>query len=806
MTEGGTGAAQGPPHHLQPGTMVGAYRVEALLDRGGMAYVYEATDVRLDRRVALKVLAWHDPDSSDFRERFLRESRFAASLDHPNIVPIYEAGEADGLLYIAMRFVRGTNLSRLIRREGPLDPKRTLAILSPVADALDLAHSAGLVHRDVKPANILLADSADGRPHVYLSDFGLTKRAAAMSRLTEAGSFIGTMAYVSPEQIRGEPLDARSDLYALGCVAYECLAGAPPFVRDDQAALMWAHLSHNPTPLAESRSELASADPVIMKAMAKDPADRFATGRAFTTELSAALSAAPSTGEDLPTTVGARPAVALTAAGGPGPATGPQVTPSGPATGPELTTGPGAAYGSGPAGRPGSGPGSGPGTGPGPGPNVPPGPGASGPHGAPAGHDSQSGAHRRPPAARPGNRKPLIIGLVAALLAVVAITGVAWAVRPTSQVQGQAQAQAQTQAADHSHESAPEPTGPADEDQAKGGTTPASPESADIATPSVVEVAPGTPSAAAPTVAPAAAVAIPSIAGDPIPVGATPGYVAITPDGRFAYIANRAAKVVTVLDTTINKVTATIPIDAGPPQFIAFSPDGSRAYVSLYNDDKTINLVDVINTRTTKALTEIPVEKKPYALAVTPDGKSVWVPSHDAGALDIIDVATDTVTQTLPVAKNPHWVAFAPDGRTAYLANHESNVLSVIDVASKATVATIPVGTSPHSVAVSPDGKQVVVVCFDSNDDYFVDTATNQVLGTTPVGTNPQDISYSADGNYLYVANVQSNSVSVLDAATRQVTASIPVDSPTSIGVLPNGKFAYVTNLNAGTLTVLNTT
>ena len=133
MTEGGTGAAQGPPHHLQPGTMVGAYRVEALLDRGGMAYVYEATDVRLDRRVALKVLAWHDPDSSDFRERFLRESRFAASLDHPNIVPIYEAGEADGLLYIAMRFVRGTNLSRLIRREGPLDPKRTLAILSPVA-------------------------------------------------------------------------------------------------------------------------------------------------------------------------------------------------------------------------------------------------------------------------------------------------------------------------------------------------------------------------------------------------------------------------------------------------------------------------------------------------------------------------------------------------------------------------------------------------------------------------------------------------------------------------------------------------
>jgi len=293
MTQDGAGPAAGPPHHLPPGTMVGGYRVESLLDRGGMAYVYEATDVRLDRRVALKILAWHDPDGSDFRERFLRESRFAASLDHPNIVPIYEAGEADGLLYIAMRFVRGTNLSRLIRRDGPLEPERTLAILAPVADALDLAHAAGLVHRDVKPANILLADSADGRPHVYLSDFGLTKRAAAMSRLTEAGSFIGTMAYVSPEQIRGEPLDARSDLYAFGCVAYECLAGTPPFVRDDQAALMWAHLSQFPTPLAESRGELAAADPVIMKAVAKDPADRFASGREFTTALAAALSAGP---------------------------------------------------------------------------------------------------------------------------------------------------------------------------------------------------------------------------------------------------------------------------------------------------------------------------------------------------------------------------------------------------------------------------------------------------------------------------------------------------------------------------------
>uniref|UniRef100_UPI003B3B54CE serine/threonine-protein kinase n=1 Tax=Nakamurella sp. TaxID=1869182 RepID=UPI003B3B54CE len=339
MRDDGDGATPGPPQHLPPGTVIGPYRVESLLDRGGMANVYEATDVRLERRVALKILAFHDPDGSDFRERFLRESRFAASLDHPNIVPIYEAGESDGLLYIAMRLVRGTNLSRLIRREGPLDPPRTLAVLSPVADALDLAHAAGLVHRDVKPANILLAESADGRPHVYLSDFGLTRRASAMSRLTEAGSFIGTMAYISPEQIRGEPVSARSDLYALGCVAYECLAGTPPFVRDDQAALMWAHLSQYPAPLGPAHPELAAADPVLATAMATNPADRVATGREFVAALSRALGPADSRAlgpADLrPGPAAGAPAGPSTTGPHPGPPSGPHTgPPSGPHTGP----------------------------------------------------------------------------------------------------------------------------------------------------------------------------------------------------------------------------------------------------------------------------------------------------------------------------------------------------------------------------------------------------------------------------------------------------------------------------------------
>jgi len=328
--------------------------------------------------------------------------------------------------------------------------------------------------------------------------------------------------------------------------------------------------------------------------------------------------------------------------------------------------------------------------------------------------------------------------------------------------------------------------------------------------------APASPETAAPTsatiqtpvrapVVPAPSVAVPTFDGSPIEVGPTPGFATISPDGRLVYIANRDAGFVTVVDTTVNKRVAEIPIPAGPPQFIAFTPDGSRAYVSIYNAKKTINLTAVLDTRTVKLLRTIPVDKKPYALAVSPDQRFVYVPSHDAGAIDIIDIATNRVTKKIPVAPNPHWVAFTPDGKFAYIANHESNVLSVLNVASNTVVNKIPVGTSPHSVAVSPDGKQVAVVCFDSNDLYFVDTATNKVQGRVPVGTNPQDVSYAADGRYLYTADVQSNTVTVVDTETRTKTASIPTDSPTSVAVLPNGRKAYVTNLHTGMLTVLNT-
>ena len=238
-----------------------------VLGRGGTSVVYLAEDLRLGRKVALKLLApWLD-DNGNGRERFLRESRLAASLDHPNVVPIYEAGEHEGQPFIAMRYVAGTDLRATLDVEGRLDPDRALAIVHQVAAALDAAHARGLVHRDVKPGNVLIAD--DG--NVYLSDFGLTRRLDGDSSLG-ATRFAGTLDYAAPEQFEGKPLDGRADQYSLGCVLFECVTGAPPFRREIPAALMRAHLEDPPPSVTEALPGLPSAiDAVVGRALAKSP-------------------------------------------------------------------------------------------------------------------------------------------------------------------------------------------------------------------------------------------------------------------------------------------------------------------------------------------------------------------------------------------------------------------------------------------------------------------------------------------------------------------------------------------------------
>ncbi|HSJ94788.1 MAG TPA: protein kinase [Gaiellaceae bacterium] len=271
---------------LGPGTRLASYTVESVLGRGAMSVVYEAHDARLGRRVALKVLALSRDGAAPLRERFLRESRLAASVDHPNVIPIYEAGEAGDVFYIAMRLVRGTDLRELLAREGPLPPERALAIAEQVAEALDAAHARGLLHRDVKPANILLSSDEGAPEHVYLSDFGL---AVPGGGTLEGGGFEGTAAYVAPEQIEGRP-ERRSDLYALACIVFECLTGEPPFQGSRLLALLWAHLNEEPPRLSERcRACGTAADAPLAAGLAKRAEERPETCASFVAGLRTAL-------------------------------------------------------------------------------------------------------------------------------------------------------------------------------------------------------------------------------------------------------------------------------------------------------------------------------------------------------------------------------------------------------------------------------------------------------------------------------------------------------------------------------------
>lgn len=263
------------------GTELAGHRILAVIGRGGMAVVYLAEHLRLGRKVALKVLGPELAEDEAFRARFTRESRIAAGLDHPNIVTVYDAGEADGILYISMRYVEGTDLERLLRAETNLDPARAVSIASQCAAALDAAHAEGLVHRDVKPANILLtAERHTSTDRVYLSDFGVTKRLHSGAGLTRTGQFVGTVDYVAPEQIQGEVVDGRADVYSLGCVLYRCLTGEVPFPREAEVGTIYAHLEDLAPPPSERRPELPSRlDDVLARALAKSPDERFGTGR-----------------------------------------------------------------------------------------------------------------------------------------------------------------------------------------------------------------------------------------------------------------------------------------------------------------------------------------------------------------------------------------------------------------------------------------------------------------------------------------------------------------------------------------------
>lgn len=789
---------------LEIGEDVDGYRVESFIARGGMAVVYKARDRRLGRPVALKLIAPELAADTTFRARFTRESELAASLDHPNVLPIYQAGELDGMLWTAMRFVDGEDLDSVLSRRGRLTPDETITIFAAVAAALDAAHARLLVHRDVKPGNVLLTghDGADGgmdlpARHVYLTDFGLTKRSADVTGLTTAGQFLGTIAYVAPEQIASQSVDHRADVYSLGCVLYHVLTGAPPFARDDYVAMLWAHIQAEPPQLSAALPGAPVAvDAVIRSAMAKEPSARPDSCSALVGQLRNAFGLAGQVPFRLADKPAGIPGVRDRFAGEPADDRPTVVTPAAPLpTSAPPAAGPGAA---GPAaaappaaepaaagpdapGRPLSleqalisrpvpaEPSPAPTGGSEPGPArpvaVPGADGGAARRRAAAEADSPPTlvSHRRDPeppavADRGSRRTALVAGLVT--LVVLAVGVGFWLLRPDGT----------------------ERTGAAAPRRAASPTASVPGVPVSVATPGVVTT---------------------------VKVGNGPQGLAFSRDGRRVYVANSNERSVSVIDDEDHRVVRTIGTP-NQPQYLAASPTRDLLYVSTHNDDGGGNAIVVIDTRTSRVVTSIPVEEAsdshPYALAVSPDGALIYVPDHDRAVVLVIDATTNKLAARLGVAPRPHSVAFS--GRTAYVANHESNKVTIVDTARTAVVGTVPVGAAPHSIAVGPDGKRAFTANYDAGTTSVIDLATGKRIGAdTPVGTNPRCVAVAADGRHAYFAVTGDDTLTVLDTSTLARTASVKVGTdPYVVAVSPDGRTGYVTNRESDTVTVLSLT
>ncbi len=259
-------------------------------------------------------------------------------------------------------------------------------------------------------------------------------------------------------------------------------------------------------------------------------------------------------------------------------------------------------------------------------------------------------------------------------------------------------------------------------------------------------------------------VATPTVGGT-VFVGPTPGYLEIAPNGAYGYIANRAAGVLTVFDAVRNTVTGTIPVRDGGPQFVAFSPDGNRAYVSIFNNERTVNEVGVLDTDTGAFIARIPVGVRPFALVVSPDGRRLYVPNHDSGGITVIDTASNNVLATVPVGKSPHSIVAHPSKPLVFVVNYDSSSVSVIDTTSNAVVATVPTGSHPQDVSLAADGKHAYVACVDQNAIQVLDTVTYQITATVPVGKSPTSVAISTDGRQAYVTNLADGTVTTLNIA-----------------------------------------
>jgi YVTN family beta-propeller protein len=701
---------------LRPGSALAGYKLEAQVGAGGMAVVFRARDERLGRLVALKVLAPTLTADDGFRRRFIAESRAAAAVDDPHIIPVYEAGEANGALFIAMRFVQGGDLRAVLGREGMLAPARASAFISPVASALDTAHGAGLVHRDVKPANILV-DARRGRPeHVYLSDFGVSKGAMSSVSLTAAGQFLGTPDYSAPEQIQGLAVDGRADQYALACVAYQLLAGAVPFERDQGMAVLFAHLSAPPPSLVARRPDLPGAvDQVLARALAKAPEKRFGSCRDFAEALREALGLAL----DLPAET----------APAPGPPQPPVASPPSWFAGSAAPTidsalvPPAAAIATG-ATSPGR---EAAGTLPRmatatmterQSPGVP---------GGPA-HATRSGPPRR--------RRTRLTGVIVAAAAMLTAAGLAIG----TQLGATPHPGAGATAGGPARATLPGaiPRGPTAYVLAGDGIVP-------------VNLTTDTP-------------------GKAIAIAGSPGGIAVTRDARTAYVTDGDSIVPVNLATGQPGPLISV---GHPLGAIAVTPDGKIAYVVDPSGAGSVIRVDLTTGISGQPinvdhLLSLPgggtVGDGPISITITPDGKTVYTANYEAWTVTPIDVATGTRGTPIKVGQNPNSIAITPDGKTAYTADAGDNTVTPVDLATGTARAPIHVPGGPWAIAITPDGKTACVATVDGHL-IPVDLATGTLGKPVAIGSHPQ-IAITPDGKVAYLIGGPGSTITPVRLAT----------------------------------------
>jgi serine/threonine protein kinase len=713
------------PGGLAAGARVAGYRVEKPLGAGGMAVVYRARQERLGRLVALKVLTPALAADGEFRRRFTAESRAAAAVDDPHIIPVYEAGEADGVLFIAMRLVAGGDLRRVLAREGPLSPERAAGFLSPVAFALDAAHRAGLVHRDVKPGNILVDAQPDRPEHVYLSDFGISKVIAATAGLTGTGRYLGTPEYTSPEQVKGQAVDGRADQYALACVAWQLLTGTVPFQRDRGLAVLLAHLHEPPPRLADRRPDLtAAAGQVLARAMAKESGERYPSCGEFTGALREALA--------LPPYLPAAPAPA--AAGHP--RTEVSALPA------HLATAPAAA-------RTPSGSG-----GPAPGPATPP---------AAADRPTQdaapSGQHLRPgpgpggtPARPARRRRYLTITLACVLLAAAAAAIPLLLARPGPL----------SPAGPHVGTGTATLTPGGKKTQPAAGSRPyAGPFTDPGNSPAdVMAYAPGGATLAAGD-ASISTYLWDTVTGKLTATLTNPGTqgvasLAFSPAGTTLAVGDVNGRIY-LWDTATGRLTATL-TDPGAENAdsVAFSPGGT--ILAVGDGNSNTYLWDTATRKLTATLTDpnsTPLAQQEVASVAFGPGGTILAVGDENGRTYLWDTATGKLIATLtaPGGQAVYAVAFGPGGTILAVGDDNGNTY-LWDTATGKLTATLtdPGGRGVRSVAFAPGGTTLAVSDIDGSI-YLWDTATRKltVTYTDPASNGAPAVAFAPDGTTLAI-------------------------------------------------------